>query len=409
MTNVCRLCGEDGYEVLIDLGSQPVSHRFVETHEVADEFPMAFGQCKVCGVAQLSGPMPVESMVPKFDWIKFNEPEDHLGEMVQFISSLPGITKESRILGISKHDKPLLLQLSKAGFTQLNQVSAREDLHLPHENASEALIQAGLDSKAAESILKKRGPHDIVLARRVLEHAFDASYFLEVLKSLLSPGGRLVLEVPDCKSAFDNGDVSTLWEEHISYFTDASLATALSMNGLETTQTRVFEYPDENALVVAAHASEQISEKLGKDASEKESNRINFFVMTLTETKRQLGEFFENYISKGGKIVILGAGHRSCTFVNVLEIGKYLEFFVDDDPNKYSLHIPGCGLPIRNSKSLMEEDITLCLLGINPLSEERFIQNQKEFEKKGGRFLSIAPNSSRAIRPESISLQVTHA
>ena len=409
MTNVCRLCGEDGYEVLIDLGSQPVSHRFVETHEVADEFPMALGQCEVCGVAQLSDPMPVEAMVPKFDWIKFNEPEDHLGEMVQFISSLPGITKESRILGISKHDKPLLLQLSKAGFTQLNQVSAAEDLGLLHENTSEALIQAGLDSKAAESILKKRGSYEIVLARRVLEHAFHGSEFLETLKSLLSPGGLLVLEVPDCKSSFDNGDVSTLWEEHISYFTEVSLDKVLSMNSLETARTRVFEYPDENALVVAAHASEKISEKLSKDPSEKESNRINFFVMTLTDTKRQLGEFFENYIFKGGKVAILGAGHRSCTFVNVLEIGKYLEFFVDDDPNKHSLHIPGCGLPIRNSKSLVEEDITLCLLGINPLSEERFIQNQKEFEKKGGQFLSIAPNSSRAIRPESISLQLTHA
>ena len=223
MKSVCRLCGEDGYEILIDLGKQPVSHHFVEKHKVADKFPMAFGQCQICGVAQLSDPMPLESMVPKFDWIKFNEPEDHLEEMSRFISSLPGITKHSKILGISKHDKPLLQQLSKAGFTQLDQVSATEDLGLPHENPSEALIQSKFDSKNAESIVNKRGSYEIVLVRRVLEHAFNGFEFIEALKALLSPGGFLVFEVPDCKSSFENGDVTTLWEEHVSYFTEASL------------------------------------------------------------------------------------------------------------------------------------------------------------------------------------------
>jgi len=403
---VCRLCGKDGYEELIDLGSQPVSHRFVEQNEMADTFPMALGQCKVCGVAQLSDPMPIEFMVPKFDWIKFNEPEDHLGEMVQFISSLPGITTESRILGISKHDKPLLRQLSKAGFTQLDQLSATEDLGLPNENPSEVLIQSKFDFKNTESIANKRGSYDIVLVRRVLEHAYNGLEFVESLKALLSSRGLLVFEVPDCKSSLENGDVSTLWEEHISYFTEVSLETALSINRLDTVKVQIFDYPDENALVLAAHESAKISVEPSQDFWKEEHNRIDAFVKNLTEMKGQLREFFENYVSQGGKTAILGAGHRSCTFVNVLEIGKHMEFFIDDDPNKHSLHIPGCGLPIRNSISLVEEGITLCLLGINPLSEERFIQHQEEFKQRGGKFLSIAPKSVNAIRPESIALQL---
>ena len=403
MTNICRLCTKKGFEFLIDLGKQPVSHHFIEKHEVADAFPMALGQCQICGVAQLCDPMPVDSMIPKFDWIKFNEPEEHLKEMGHFICSLPNINKHTKILGISKHDKPLLQKLSELGFTKLDLLCAKKDLGLPKESPGEALLQSAFDSKRAKSIANERGLYEMILVRRVLEHAFNGSVFIEALKSLLVPGGFLVFEVPDCKSSFENGDVTTLWEEHISYFTQGSLESTLSHNRLQKVMTCVFEYSDENALVMAVHDTAEISKKSQKVLNNIENNRVQAFVKTLKQTKDQLQNFFENYASQGKKTAILGAGHRSCTYVNILEIGRYLEFFIDDDPNKHSLQIPGCSLPVRNSHSLIDEDISLCLLGINPCSEERFIKGQKLFEKKGGKFISILPKSSRAVQANLLS------
>ena len=403
---LCKICKQGECKPLIDFGNQPVSHRFLEAGEEDQTHPMTLGQCRRCGVAQLMDPMPAGVMNPKFDWIKFNEPENHLNDMVRLIQSLPGITKDSSILGISKHDKPLLRQLSQAGFSRLDQIQEKTDLGLPRNNASEALIQSHLNSGTADSILARRGPYEIVVARRLLEHAFNVSEFLGILKSLLAPEGFLVLEVPDCESAFEKVDISSLWEEHISYFTEASLERSLQLNHLERFEKRVFPYLGENALVFISKDSKQESKPSYSQPSKIELKRVYSFVESIEKLRKELEEVFENYVSKGGKIAILGAGHRSCTFLNLLRIGKLLEFVVDDDPNKHSLHMPGCCLPIRKSHSLVDEGISLCLLGINPQSEDRFASEQREFRQLGGRFLSISPDSSHAIRPGSIPEQV---
>ena len=38
------------------------------------------------------------------------------------------------------------------------------------------------------------------------------------IKLLINKDGLIVFELPDCKPAFKNGDCTTIWEEHISYF-----------------------------------------------------------------------------------------------------------------------------------------------------------------------------------------------
>ena len=138
----CRICRKGECKQLFDFGSQPVSHRFLEAGEEDETHPMALGQCSACGVPQLMEPMPADSMNPRFDWIKFNEPESHLEDTARMIRSLDGITKDSRILGISKHDKPLLSQLSREGFIRLDQISEENDLGLSQGNASEARRRA---------------------------------------------------------------------------------------------------------------------------------------------------------------------------------------------------------------------------------------------------------------------------
>ena len=119
--------------------------------------------------------------------------------------------RDSRILGISKHDKPLLSQLSREGFNRLDQISEENDLGLSQSNASEALVQSYLNLETAASILARKGPFEIVVVRRLLEHAFDVSALLGALKSLLVPGGSLVLEVPDCKGPFDQVERSPVY------------------------------------------------------------------------------------------------------------------------------------------------------------------------------------------------------
>ena len=75
------------------------------------------------------------------------------------------------------------------------------------------------------------GP-DVLLVRHVIEHCYDIHAALRALRSLVRPGGYVVFEMPDARRALDRLDYSTIWEEHLFYFTPATIRQALAVAGL---------------------------------------------------------------------------------------------------------------------------------------------------------------------------------
>lgn len=91
----------------------------------------------------------------------------------------------------------------------------------------------------------------------------------------------------------------------------------------------------------------------------------------------------------GKKIAIYGAAQRACSFINLLDLGKYLDFVVDDHHQKQKFLMPGSKLPIKPSSALVEEKIDICLMATNPDSQASIIKNQQFFLEQGGKFFSI--------------------
>ena len=70
---------------------------------------------------------------------------------------------------------------------------------------------------------------------------------------------------------------------------------------------------------------------------------------------------------------------------------------IDDNPHKRGLYMPGSKLPIAGSPALLERDISLCLLSLNPIGEQKVIEKNSAFVERGGTFASIFPASARAL------------
>ena len=92
------------------------------------------------------------------------------------------------------------------------------------------------------------------------------------------------------------------------------------------------------------------------------------------------------------KTVIFGAGHRTSIFINILNISKLISYVIDDDRKKNGLFIPGTNLEIKNSNSLLNTDVNLCLLSLNLNMERKIINNFKKIREKTI-FFSISPDS----------------
>ena len=407
MADICHLCKSETMVGLLDFGPQPICNRFL-ADPLDEEYthPLAVGQCQACGLVQLSDAAPATEVKPRYDWITYAEPEGHLDRLAEIMAGLPGLTRDSTIAGVSFKDDSTLRRMNEKGFGNTWRIDVEADLGISDPCAGIETVQDRLDEEAARSMVNRSGHSDVVIARHILEHTHDMAGFMAALKGLLRKDGYVVIEAPDCMFSLQAPDYTTVWEEHLAYFTSETFRRTFRANGLSLVHFESFPYPLENSLVGIAQARDSgtFDSREGKTALlpaakvlDDETHRGLTFRDELRERRQLLDQFFTGYRREHGKIALLGAGHLACTYINLLELKDRFEFVVDDNPNKRGLFMPGSRLPIRGSAALLEEDIKLCLLCVSPESEDRVVRNNEEFLRGGGEFYSVFPASKRAL------------
>lgn len=395
----CRMCGKPLHPSTLDFGSQPLSNRFLRDPEEAQfTHPLALGVCMSCGLTQIIDPPPASEVAPRFPWIMYNEPEGHLDNLTDLIMTMTGANENSIAAGISYKDDTTLERLGAKGVRSIWRITP-EDLGLEAPKAEIETVQDRLKPERMEKIVHDHGLADLLTVRHILEHVHDVHTFLDGVKFLVNPDGMLIFEVPDCSALLAMKDYSTVWEEHVLYFTPSTLKRCLESHGFEVIRMENYSYPLENSLI----AFVRISCSSGAQCHNEEQSAgdvklaLDYFKAFLQEK-----EFYRNslatYRKSGKKIVLLGAGHLACAFVNLFELQEYIECILDDDPHRQGLSMPGSRLPIKPTTTLGNRDIGLCLLSLNPLNEERVIDRQRSFTEQGGEFRSIFPASRHALR-----------
>lgn len=369
---------------------------------------MVMGQCGVCGLVQISNPVPASELRSPYDWVTYVEPERHLVKMVDIITGLPGIGSQSSICGITFKDDSTLQRLGACGFPNVWRIHPQGDLGITDVRAGLETIQERLTPEAANAMEQKHGRPDVIVVRHILEHTHDIHTFMGALRQLVNPRGYIVFEVPDCTRALEQCDYSTLWEEHILYFTPETFRHGVTFGGFSVLHCEVFPYALENSLVAIVQPQESIEPSyLPGGLLEEEKGRALAFSKGLSRKQNESKKLFSDYRIKHGNIALLGAGHLGCVFVNVLELKDYIDYVVDDHPNKQGLFMPGSRIPIMGSSVLAENGITLCLSAVNPENEQRAIQNNsnlKDFLKRGGIISSIFPGG-RSTQPIGPSMK----
>lgn len=398
----CRAC--DGpTEVLLDSGSQPLCNRYPNASDEREEtYPLVLGTCQRCGLVQLLRHPPADALIPRVDWITYREPGDHIDDLARHIMARLGKGGNGLILGVSFKDDTLLGRLAAQGHHKARRIDPQADLGSDTPGVGVETVQDRLTAERARALSEAYGQADVVVARHILEHAFDPVRFGQALQELCSPGGLLVIEVPDCAQALATLDYSTIWEEHILYFTEETFRSLLSYAGLDVVSFLRVPYTLEDSLIAVARRGPKASaQPPASPVLEEELNRARRFGRELANRRRALQEQLDSDRQKRGRVALLGAGHLATAFVNLLELGPHLDFVADDDANKQGRFLPGSRLPILPSEALLKEGISLCLTTINPGVEEQVLAKHRAFLARGGKIASIFPRSPRAYQPRN--------
>lgn len=392
----CLGCGAHETAVLLDFGPQPPSNRFMPVGSaVTDAHPLRFGQCRACGLLQLVDPMPASMVKSRHPWLTYNEPEGHLDALVQQLAGLPGLTRDSHIIGLTYKDDSTLARFNRLGFGNTFRYDLKRDFVLDDSGAGLESIQAVIDDSLADRLATGHGKADLLLVRHVLEHAHEPQRFLRALGRLLAPGGRLVFEMPDCRKFVAARDYSFLWEEHITYFSPRTLGDFLQRNGYAASQTLVYPYPLEDSLVAVvqpAAGAGSLSEPQAVAADIADGDR---FAEGFKFTRAGYRACFEALRAQGKRVGVFGAGHLAVKFLNLLALKDCVDLVIDDNPHKQGLAMPGSGLPIIGSAALPQID--LCMLSLSPESEQKVLAKQQAYVQGGGCFASIFALSPLAL------------
>jgi SAM-dependent methyltransferase len=102
-----------------------------------------------------------------------------------------------------------------------------------------ATVHEGTAERLPTEVSSKQ--FDLVLMSHVLEHTIDPISALANARSVLAPGGTLIVEVPNnAAHGFRSLKASWLWSDvprHLNFFTEESLSAALKTAGLSTIKT----------------------------------------------------------------------------------------------------------------------------------------------------------------------------
>ena len=193
----------------------------------------------------------------------------------------------------------------------------------------------------------------------------------------------------------DKGDCTTIWEEHIHYFTSHTFRQMLENFGFTVIHYESVPYPLENSLIVIVKKNKlNISDAPENEtAVKREIIRAYQFAKKITDRKNIIQAKFKYFKEKYGPIAIFGAGHLTVAFISIMEVDDMIDFVIDDNPNKKGMVMPIGNIKILGSDALYEEGVKLCLLGLNPQNQSKVIANHDAFVKNGGVFASIFPGT----------------
>lgn len=393
----CVVC-EAAAAALLDVGPQPIASHFEsDATGPAPRHSLALAQCGRCGLVQLEEAAPLAILRPPYEWLAYTEPEGHLDTVADLLAELAPRDRTPTAAGASYKDDTLLRRLRDRGFDTWR-IDPYADLAIDDPRAGIETLQAALDPAAAARLLERHPAADVVVARHVLEHAYDPLAFATGLERLVRPGGHLVLEVPDCTRSFESLDYTTLWEEHVVYFTPSTFGAFLVAAGLDVVRLESFPYTLENSLVaVTLPTGGRSAPELPEHELETERERVRRFAESLPARREAVRRTLAGWAEKG-TVALFGAGHLSCMFVAVMGVGDSIAFVADDSPQKQGLRLAGSSLPILPSSALRETDVSLCLLGVGPEAEAVVVPRLAEVAARGASIASLLPASTRALR-----------
>lgn len=197
-------------------------------------------------------------------------------------------------------------------------------------------------------------PYDFIILLHVMEHVEDLRKAVACLQGVLSPNGRVFVEVPDGSRLAGRPDApyQEFSNEHINFFSTVSLSNLFKTNGFSVVTTGETVHDQcENTRCNVAWGVFEVTEAAQKMEADRVSEPgLRRYIEESAETDRRVVQAIRDG-ARNRELIVWGAGAHTR---RLLAIGAFSEIritaFIDSNPQYQGRELRG--VPVISPTSL---------------------------------------------------------
>lgn len=399
--DTCRLCSGRNLEMVLRLRPSPIADDYVskeQSQQAQKLYPLDMYLCKNCGHAQHIYFVDPSLLFRNYNFKTASSPgllkhfRDYAREVVDFAKCPPG----SLVVEIGSNDGSLLKIFQEA---QLSVIGIDPATAIAKQACDDGIetIPEFFTTEFADRIRKDRGAASIICANNVYAHIDNMNEVTSGIKKLLAPQGVFVFEVSYLVDTLEGRVFDTIYHEHVCSHSVAPFVPFFRKHGLELVHVERIGSKGGSIRGYVMHAGvREISSSVNAliEAENRmrlqEASTFKDFGAALEEIKAGLHRYLSRLKSEGKIIAGFGASSTVTTLIYHFELGQFLSFLIDDNPQKDGLYSPGLHLPVKHSRALYSEKPD-CVLVLAWKYFEPIFARHEVYVKDGGCFIVPLP------------------
>ena len=210
----------------------------------------------------------------------------------------------------------------------------------------------------------------LILLLPILNHSNQLSSFLSRVSEVLISDGYFIFEVPSVDMMFLNNKWDQIYHEHISYFTSKNIKSLLEKNNFKIVSIKENGYHGGSLRTIAVKKTSGIKKIYPKKLINSEINnniyKVNYYkkmMKKINMKKENLLKSVNDFKKKGYKIVGIGAGAKSNTFLTYYGLNNTIvDFLTDASKFKQNKLTPITRILIKDDKEIAKYNKIACII-----------------------------------------------
>ncbi len=364
----CRHCGTPLEHRVLDLGFSPPSNGYLRQEDLKKPeitYPLRLFVCTSCWLVQTEDYAKANELFNP-DYAYFSSTSASWLRHAELYSEAViehfNLGSDSFVIEIAANDGYLLQNFVAARIPCLG-IEPTASTAEAAEAKGIPILREFFGATLGKDLAAEGRQADLVIGNNVYAHVPDINDFTRGLKAALKPGGTITLEFPHLMLLIDQALFDTVYHEHYSYLSLASVEHIFAAAGLRVFDVERLPTHGGSLRVYGCHADDEraasaaVANLLAQEQErgmadlalyqtlQPRADRVkDDLVMFLIEQKRQ------------GKLVAgYGAAAKGNTLLNYAGVKPdLLPFVCDAAPSKQGKYLPGSHVPILPPAVLSE-------------------------------------------------------